>query len=486
VHYARVRPLDGDEGYYATAARLVWEGKTPYHDFAYPQAPLLPYVYSWIWAVHPRSLVAMRFLSAAFGGLAVFLWGVSLLSVKRLPTKVALGTFVVVLLNPYWVSWDTTVKTHALANLLMSIAMVCLYAGFESGRVRWYFLAGTALGACASTRGLYGPLIPVVLLWLFYQEWQASKRPYPNTMTFLGGSICGLLTMLFRFVGDPRAFIFNNVDYHRLLFSHISFRHTLHMDVDVLSSLLNPLHSLPAHYFIFEVFLAVVGGLSWWKLRKKPEEPYTGQHYLYLELALLMLLVYIITATLPLPAGDQYFDSPLTPFLIPFLAEALRVIFRSRRKWVVVGLAVLAPIIFFRETKRGAAEFAVNVDSQLSSFRQVTQAIEANSNADDVVLSFWPGYVFESGRRYFPGSEDDFNYYIANEVSPEARARYHLVSKDEIMNVVSNRAVAVLVTSPYIFDNHLSPAELQTFRADVNANYSLVTRIGANEVFRRR
>jgi hypothetical protein len=29
----------------------------------------LPYLYSWIWAVHPSSLIAMRMLSAACGGL---------------------------------------------------------------------------------------------------------------------------------------------------------------------------------------------------------------------------------------------------------------------------------------------------------------------------------------------------------------------------------------------------------------------------------
>ncbi len=43
---SRVRPIDGDEGYYATAARLVSHGRTPYLDFFYPQMPLLPYVYA--------------------------------------------------------------------------------------------------------------------------------------------------------------------------------------------------------------------------------------------------------------------------------------------------------------------------------------------------------------------------------------------------------------------------------------------------------
>ena len=36
------RHIDGDEGYYASAIRLVSEGDVVYHDFIYPQAPLLP------------------------------------------------------------------------------------------------------------------------------------------------------------------------------------------------------------------------------------------------------------------------------------------------------------------------------------------------------------------------------------------------------------------------------------------------------------
>jgi len=125
IYYAQTRPVDGDEGYYVSAARLVWEGKIPYRDFAYPQAPLLPYIYSWIWAVHQRSLLAMRFFSCACGAIAVFLWGVCLVSARKLPPRVALATFAIVLLNPYWVSWNVVVKTFAVANLLTTIAVIC-------------------------------------------------------------------------------------------------------------------------------------------------------------------------------------------------------------------------------------------------------------------------------------------------------------------------------------------------------------------------
>ena len=40
------RFIDGDEGFYLLASRLVMQHKAPYLDFFYTQAPLLPYVYA--------------------------------------------------------------------------------------------------------------------------------------------------------------------------------------------------------------------------------------------------------------------------------------------------------------------------------------------------------------------------------------------------------------------------------------------------------
>ena len=43
---ARHRFVNGDEGFYLLASRLVLMHKKPYLDFSYVQAPLLPYVYA--------------------------------------------------------------------------------------------------------------------------------------------------------------------------------------------------------------------------------------------------------------------------------------------------------------------------------------------------------------------------------------------------------------------------------------------------------
>jgi hypothetical protein len=50
IPIGRVRLIDGDEGYYLQAARLVSEGKRIYTDFFYPQMPFGAHVYAaWFW-----------------------------------------------------------------------------------------------------------------------------------------------------------------------------------------------------------------------------------------------------------------------------------------------------------------------------------------------------------------------------------------------------------------------------------------------------
>ena len=198
----------------------------------------------------------MRCLSAACGAIAVFLWGSWLLSARGVSTTVALATFAVILFHPYWVWWNVAFKTFAVSNLLMSVAMIGLYAALQSQRARWYFIAGLAMGACASVRSLYAPLVPFVFLWLLHMEWRSPRRGFPGTLAFLGGAACGVLPMIVSFASDPQAFLFNNVKYRSLLSPHESLRHTVHVYLNNLISLLN--HT----YFVATILLAIAGGLS--------------------------------------------------------------------------------------------------------------------------------------------------------------------------------------------------------------------------------
>src|SRR5207249_7265261 len=93
-------------------------------------------------------------------------------------------------------------------------------------------------------------------------------------------------------------------------------------------------------------------------------------------------------------------------------------------KWLVL-VALTAPILFWAEVSRETLANSKEPHWQLSSYARVAEAIKANSGPEEVVLSFWPGYVFESQRQYFPGMEDHFTYRITSKIPPDARVRYH-------------------------------------------------------------
>src|SRR5262249_36882507 len=216
--------------------------------------------------------------------------------------------FAAILLNPYWVSWNVVVKTYAATTLLVSVAMILLYTAVHSGHGRWYFLGGLALGLVAALRSLYGPLIPLVLGWIIYVNWRRLERKYSNSLSFLAGAICGMLPMIFSFLGDPNAFVFNNVQYHRLDAGYIwqngtvvtgyrglgnaLFEYFVHVGVGLL--VFHP-------YFTLELVLAIVGGVSLLKLRKSKDSLYSNEDYQYLQLTLVLLIAYTATALIPFP-----------------------------------------------------------------------------------------------------------------------------------------------------------------------------------------
>ena len=497
VYYAAVRPIDADEGFYATAARLVWEGKTPYRDFFYQQAPLLPYVYSWVWGMQPRSLLAMRSLSAIFGAAAVMLWGIWLVKAKPFSSKVALATFLTILLNPYWISWNVAVKTYAFSNLLMTVALIALCTGLKSARTRWFCAAGLALGLCASARSFYGPLILVVLVWLLVRDGRSFQR-YSRAGMFLAGALIGLLPIILSFARDPHAFLFNNVQYHGMQAGYMpvgdqpvvgyqSWEYALLGYLGFIFLVLLGLH----FYFTTQLVVAGIGFASFAKVRKQDVSPYTLEHSRFLELTSLLFLAYTLVALIPFFPYDQYFTSPLVSFLVPFIAVGWSTVFSYGRKWLIV-LAVVAPLLVAQGIRRESWEYSRAPIWQIPEFRKVTSAITTNSSPHDVVLSFWPGYVFESGREYLPGMEDQFSYRIINLINPEARARYRLISAGQIIQTVSNRTPAVLVIATMksrlmteLYAN-FSANEITAFQTAVHDNYSLVTNVDDVEIYRRQ
>lgn len=478
--YATRRGLNPDEGFYPLAARLVWEGKIPYRDFLFSQGPLIPYIYGWIAGLHPQSLVAMRFVSVALGAATVFLWGWFLFSLRSLSPGVAFWTFLVILLNPYWIAWHSIVKTFAFADFLISVAIICLYHGFQRGRARWYAGAGLALGLLASSRSLYGPVLPFTLVWLALLDWKAVERNFRRTWAYLAGVVCGAVPLLLNFAADPDTFIFDNFRYRRIIDTGLH--------APTLQVLLNKIGglelALKRPFFEVLSILVLAGIISLLELRKKKENPWSRQDYQFFLLVFLMMLVYTGTSLIPIPAWSEYFEAPLLPFLVFFIAEGLRIALRFSWKWAVV-IVILGPVLCWQDVHKIVGEASGIPRLQLAAYREVTRIVRANSSPDAVVLSIWPGYVFESGRRPFPGTENQFVYPVAAGIAPELRRRYHVASKDMVLQAVVDGVPDIYIPVALRKYVYITDAEYQTFQAAVKDHYDIVGVVDEVSIYRK-
>ena len=102
--------------------------------------------------------------------------------------------------------------------------------------------------------------------------------------------------------------IFSNIDFHHLNVGyHVEMGRavagypslgttllTYFGDIVVRLVILHP-------YFAAQLALALVGGLSFWRLRKTRGEPYTPQDHRYIELVLVILITYTAAALIPFP-----------------------------------------------------------------------------------------------------------------------------------------------------------------------------------------
>ncbi len=161
VPFAVSRFIDGDEGVYAFVSKLVTHGGIPYRDFAYPQMPLLPYLYgAWMW-VAGESWASLRVPSAL---LAVALGGLIYVHVLRRTGRVA----AVIALCLFTASglvfgWLTTVKSYSLSALLLFGAYTLVERASSRRRI---LLGGVVLGLGIGTRLLLAGAVPAFVVCL--------------------------------------------------------------------------------------------------------------------------------------------------------------------------------------------------------------------------------------------------------------------------------------------------------------------------------
>ncbi len=379
---AALRPADIDEGYFVASAAFVEQGQRPYHDFLFPQMPVMAYLPAAVTNLLPaRTLPWARAIFVLFSAGAVALFGVLALKLCGDTTIAFLAVILFAgceLIHP----WFPTVKPHALVTLLM-------LAGFffslqAEGRTRsiwsWSALSGIAWGLALSTRLLVAPALPLVALWL------ALRRGTPAVLGFAGGALIGLLPVWVLALPDPALFLFHNLGYHAEARS-TSLVADLPQKVYILLSLI-----ASAQAGILFV-LAIVG--THFEIRGAHLRKWlAGPHALAFALLIVLGGVYI----LPTPTYTQYYSS-LVPFLLILALPALARIPRTPLIWLGVGLYLCAaPVYFYREVTKWSGD----PEYSLQSMRTTDEAVESACEKDEALLDFWGYHVWATQRPPYP------------------------------------------------------------------------------------
>ncbi len=435
------RLIDGDEGYYLSAARAVSSGQSPYADFFYPQSVLMPYLYgAWmdIVGVGWHAGRALSWLAAATTAVVVYLYA----RLKFESERAGMFAWALFLLNGMAIGWLTAAKTYAATTLMLVTCVALLDTGKRSAvRVG---AAGLALGIACSLRSLFLAYGAVMLVHLLARE--NGRCRYRRAAVFAGGMGLGLLPNLAAFVRTPDLFVFNNFGYHALR-SNAGLVGNLPQKFLTLLQWVLPLRDEGAASL--QTLLLLVLCVAAARRRPWPFNLVTGAWG-------------IVINQLPTPAHTQY-----NVCLLPLMAiaaveglQALRSAGGRLSKIVAVGLG-LYPLAFAFEVLRytstgwlvpGVSSHAGAINWRITTVTQIGALAERHHGSvqERPSLSWWPGYFIETHLRPMPGTENQFGREIGMKLTPERRRQVRIADDEQIQSWVRERIPRTLIVGNWL------------------------------------
>ncbi|MFZ0314872.1 MAG: glycosyltransferase family 39 protein [Candidatus Korobacteraceae bacterium] len=475
------RFIDGDEGFYLLASRLVMQHKAPYLDFFYTQAPLLPYLYAAWFRLTGISWFAARVFAALQ---TAVLGGLIYQHVCRETGKWIAGLAAVLLFasSSFVFAWYPIVKTFPLAALFLFLAYVIFVRHSQSSSGWWIASAGTLFGLSVDTRSYVVAVAPVFLWWIFRQN---RTRRLVRLLWFAGGFTVGIIPSLLLFFASPDAFLFNNLGYHAMR----SKAGLIGLWQDKVMVLLATFGGRFTGFQFSVLTLTCVGFLV---LRRMKRDAALLAFWIAFALG--------VVSSLPTPASMQYFCM-LVPFLIVAavcsisdylaglqsqgelrIAAALCVVVLIG--FVGFGVPTFRHYLFTGENVVGVEDSTDATNWTLPQVAAVSKAIDQLASPGEKVVSFWPGYIFTSQADPYPGFENDFGLVVARKLTREQREKYHVPSSAEIVDEFASHGPRLVVIG-----NQGPASGGPKYAAAVSVvrtyGYTLVRMVGETSIYER-
>ena len=427
--FALHRFIDADEGFYLLAARLVVLHRTPYLDFFYQQAPLLPYVYAGWLKLFGVTWVAARMLAAVLST-ALGLLVVEHVCHETRRWQSGLAAALLFACSTTISAWFPVAKTFSLSILPLFAAYMIAARLLPETPLWLVALSGAFCALSVDTRLYLVVLGPILLGWIL---WLSPVRRVARGFSFVGGFVAGLLPCLILFAASPRVFLFDNLGFHarRTDAGLIGFYNwKLHILKLVLTG--NEENGLQF------TMVALTGLVLLLVLRRWRSGAV---------LAFLIALAIAVVSILPTPPNTQYFSACM-PFLIVAAVCAASEYLESASapgRRLLVAVASLFAVVFLVLTVSGVRNYLMTGDHMIGvagrrdapnwSFarvRAVSGIVDQLAAPGEEIVSVWPGYLFESRALPYPGFENDYGRAVSDKITAEERLQYHLLSKAEV------------------------------------------------------
>jgi hypothetical protein len=213
--YSQVVAYWGDESLHLVAGQLVNAGQRPYLDFFYQHTPLFLYLVAAVMRVFGQSWRVVHGFSALMvvGSLLLMVSYVrSRVSATNLRALSSVTAALLLGLNAYVISFGTVALPYGFCLFTMLAAFVLITESVKRSGAAFAFYGGVCAGAAAASYLLTAPLVPVLLLWLLWQNRKGSARK--KCGLYLLGVVVPFTPLLLLAAASPRRVWAQLIQYH--------------------------------------------------------------------------------------------------------------------------------------------------------------------------------------------------------------------------------------------------------------------------------
>jgi MFS family permease len=420
------RQINLDEGWYLWAGKLVYEGKVPFRDFAFPQSPLLPYVYGIFQSWWGEGLLQGRFTTLLITCLNLALW---MRLARRLGNIWTVVVFLWLLAGTLFVGTYhfAYVAPYALTAFFLTLSIsVALSALPERRRevlavIFWGLAVGTRLSVAVV-------IVPLGLYLLF-----KSQRRWRSTLVIGLTGALALGALFGPFFAAARDVLFYD------LFGFHTDRMPLEWQWRAMrQSVLRLVNDFPVPLMLAGVGLVIAAGLL---IRARDRRAEFARQLPGLLLG--FIVAALIVAQLVPRTTDSYYNTLQMPLLLILDSLVICWIWRAQREdrllrrislLALVGLIALNGVLQAATVQRRNF-ITLPLRNQIGLAREAARFLQQNTPAGSQVLSFDTYLALEAQRRIPPGMEMSIFSYRPTWTTEQAQ-RYKVVNNERLLEIM--------------------------------------------------